>query len=132
MYPVPEKVQSRQVIRDERAIERALEVMGRLNLAAEYPGALALAQEKIENGAPDNLGTVIYPVADKALRKQINRDRRVIDRAIDVVERMRVSPHDRMALYLARTAVDEHKRELDKQAVFVKEVEAANPGLAQY
>ena len=124
MYPVTEKVQHKQIARDERTIERAKEVMSRLNIAAGDPRALTLALEKIEKEAPDNLGRMIYPVSDKARCKQIKRDRRVIERAIDVVERMRVSPNDRLTLYFVETAINECKRGLEKQAAFMAGVEA--------
>ena len=112
-YPVTDKVQRKQLARDERALERAIEVLGRLNLTAERPGALALAIEKIKQGAPDDLGRRIYPVTDNALCKQLRRDERAIKGAIELVKRMGKDPDkDSRSLDLTQEAVNEHKKDV--------------------
>ena len=84
-------------------------------MTAEQPSALAQAIEKIKQRAPDGLGRSIYPVTDKALCKQLRRDERTIQGAIELVKRMGIDPGARLALSRTYSAVNEYRKEASQE-----------------
>ena len=108
------KVQRKQLARDVRLLSRTLEVLRRLNMTAEQPGALALALERIKQRS-EPVSSDMYPVTDKALCKQIRRDERTIKAAIELVKRMGIDPEDRLALLQADASVNEHKKQASRE-----------------
>ena len=125
MYPVPLDVQERELARDRRAIERAADVFDRLNVS-KVKGGFALVLEQIDKGMPLGTGggTLIYPPRAKAQAKQIRRDRRAIERAQDVAQRLGVySGHDPLRSALA--VIDRHEHALKQVVDMAAEAKAA-------
>ena len=51
-------------------------------------------------------------MTDKALCKQLRRDERAIEAAIELVKRMGIDPDKRQSLYFTQVAVNEHKKDV--------------------
>ena len=114
MYPVPLKIQEKEFKRDRRTLERAKDVIDRLGVSAFGSGALDDALEFLQKKTGSAGGTnMVYPVSARAQDKQNKRDFRVVVRAKEILQRLRLDqPTDGNVLSFALGALKRYEHDL--------------------
>lgn len=113
-HPMPVKVQRKQLARDLRAIERAMEIFERLRRNDLGKNPIGMVLQGLKNGSYISSG---YPISEETGEKQRLRDIRKLNAALEVIDRLSIQAAPRRGLFtLAVEALQEWEREIPTSA----------------